>query len=174
MGDREPSQSGPSTSKRRRLLSFALLGVVAAGSIVTVISLDWSAGPTVRANSDDVAQVSLGKTVYAENCASCHGANLEGQADWRIRKDDGRLPAPPHDETGHTWHHPDELLFKITKLGLKPPLAPDGYESDMPSFEGRLTDEQIWAALAFIKSTWSEETRARRNLRGSAAKQDGE
>jgi mono/diheme cytochrome c family protein len=170
MHDRPPTQSGHSTLKRRGLLLFALLGAVAVGGIVTVVSLDWSAGPTVRANPDDLAQVSLGKTIYADNCASCHGANLAGQPDWRVHKEDGRLPAPPHDETGHTWHHPDEQLFQITKLGLKPPLAPDGYESDMPSFGGTLSDEQIWAVLAFIKSTWPEETRARRSLRDSAAK----
>ena len=41
---------------------------------------------------------------YQEYCASCHGVNLEGQANWRSRNQDGTLPAPPHDETGHTWH----------------------------------------------------------------------
>jgi mono/diheme cytochrome c family protein len=153
-------------------LLWALLGLVTVGGIVAAATLDWSAGPAIQANPDAPDQVLLGKTVYAESCASCHGAKLEGQADWRIRKSDGRLPAPPHDETGHTWHHPDEQLFRITKLGLKPPLAPDGYESDMPAFEGTLTDEQIWAALAFIKSTWPKHIRDRRSLRDSAAKQD--
>ena len=153
---------------------LALLGVATVGGIIAAATLYWSAAPDIQANPDAPDQVSLGKTVYADNCASCHGASLEGQADWRIRKSDGRLPAPPHDETGHTWHHPDEQLFRITKLGLKPPLAPDGYESDMPAFEGTLTDEQIWAALAFIKSTWPEHIRDRRSLRDSAAKKDGE
>ena len=155
----------------------ALLGVVTVGGIIAAVTfnwatLDWSNAPAIQANPDGPDQVSLGKTVYAGSCASCHGAKLEGQAEWRIRKSDGRLPAPPHDETGHTWHHPDEQLFRITKLGLKPPLAPDGYESDMPSFEATLTDEQIWAALAFIKSTWPKHIRDRRSLRDSAAKKD--
>ncbi|MDA1324772.1 MAG: hypothetical protein O3C34_08500, partial [Proteobacteria bacterium] len=35
-----------------------------------------------------------------------------------------------------------------------PPLAPEGYQSDMPAFEGVLTGTQIWAVLAFIKSKW--------------------
>lgn len=113
------------------------------------------------ANPDDARQVETGKTVYGEYCAACHGKDLEGQPDWRIRKPDGRLPAPPHDETGHTWHHPDEHLFRITKMGVKPPLAPDGYESDMPAFDGVLSDEEILAAIAYIKSRWSERTRGR-------------
>ncbi len=71
----------------------------------------------------------------------------------------GRLPAPPHDATGHTWHHPDEMLFRITKFGAR--TYPSGYETDMPAFDNRLTDEEIAASLAFIKSTWPAEIRAR-------------
>ena len=69
------------------------------------------------------------------------------------------MPAPPHDETGHTWHHPDEQLFRITKYGVKPPLAPPGYESDMPAFDGVLTDAEIWVVLAYIKSLWPTKSR---------------
>ncbi|MEP5436335.1 MAG: cytochrome c, partial [Paracoccaceae bacterium] len=87
---------------------------------------------------------------------SCHGKNLEGQSDWQIRMPNGRLPAPPHDRTGHTWHHPDEHLFRITKFGIVPPLAPEGYESDMPAFGDVLSDDEIWSALNFIKSTWPD------------------
>lgn len=123
------------------------------------------------ANPDNEQQVTMGKRIYEANCASCHGVNLEGQATWRIRKPDGRLPAPPHDETGHTWHHPDVGLFRITKVGLKPPLAPEGYESDMPSFGDILTDEEIWAVLAFIKSTWPENIKTRQHEMSKGALQ---
>ncbi len=99
-----------------------------------------------------------GRTPYAEHCARCHGAKLEGQPDWMKRKPDGRLLAPPHDESGHTWHHSDEQLFRITKFGLKA-IAPD-YESDMPAFEVSLSDSQIEAILDFVKSTWPDRARA--------------
>jgi hypothetical protein len=79
----------------------------------------------------------------------------EGQPDWRRRQANGRLPAPPHDESGHTWHHPDHVLFGITQKGLVPPHSPGDYESDMPAFGGKLTDEEIWAVLAYIKSYWT-------------------
>ncbi len=65
------------------------------------------------------------------------------------------MPAPPHDGSGHTWHHPDAVLFGITKKGVVPPYAPVGYESDMPAFAGKLSDDEIWAVLAYIKSHWS-------------------
>jgi mono/diheme cytochrome c family protein len=128
-------------------------GAVAAAAGLAAWAL-WPASAVDRADPADGALVALGEAVYRRHCASCHGARLEGQPDWRARKPDGRLPAPPHDESGHTWHHSDLQLFGLTKTGLKPPLAPAGYESDMPGFAEVLADREIWAVLAFIKSTW--------------------
>lgn len=103
-------------------------------------------------------QILQGKAIYANYCAACHGASLEGQANWRNRLANGRLPAPPHDETGHTWHHADEVLFDIVKNGLVPgKTAPPGYESDMPAYRDILKDEDIIAILAYIKSQWPAE-----------------
>ncbi len=113
-----------------------------------------------RIDSTDAEQVATGKSVYGAKCASCHGAKLEGQPNWRMRLANGRLPAPPHDQTGHTWHHTDADLFGITKHGLKP-YAPAGYQSDMLAFDGRLSDDQIGAVIAYIKSTWPAGIRAR-------------
>lgn len=96
----------------------------------------------------------LGASVYAQHCAACHGAKLEGQPNWQQRLPNGRMPAPPHDESGHTWHHPPQVLFGITKFGLVPPFAPPGYESDMPAFAGKLSDDEIRAVLAYIESHW--------------------
>ena len=95
-----------------------------------------------------------GKRLYDLHCASCHGLKLEGQPNWQKRLANRKLPAPPHDESGHTWHHPDEVLFGITKFGLVPPYAPPGYPSDMPAFGGTLSDREINTVLAYIKSNW--------------------
>ncbi|WP_324288662.1 c-type cytochrome [Hoeflea alexandrii] len=76
-----------------------------------------------------------------------------GGAGWRT----AACRLPPHDESGHTWHHSDQDLFDITKLGVGGVVA--GYESDMPAFEDILSDEEIAAVLAFIKSTWPERQR---------------
>ena len=114
--------------------------------------------PRPNADPADTQQVARGKAVYAARCASCHGVNLEGQPNWRQRLPNGRSPAPPHDPSGHTWHHSDALLFDIIKRGIEPH-APPGYQSDMPAFGQVLPDADIWAVLAYIKSTWPEETR---------------
>jgi mono/diheme cytochrome c family protein len=107
----------------------------------------------------DPAELASGEKVYAQHCAACHGARLEGQPNWRARLPSGRMPAPPHDDSGHTWHHPDEVLFGITKHGLVPPYAPPAYASDMPGFADKLSDEEIRAVLAYIGSHWSPEVR---------------
>ncbi|AWB35657.1 hypothetical protein DBV39_05490 [Orrella marina] len=99
-----------------------------------------------------------GKILYEQYCASCHGVNLEGQPRWRDRMSNGRLPAPPHDVTGHTWHHPDAELRSLIRDGLVPGItAPPGYESDMPAYGEILTDEQIDLILAYIKGFWPEQ-----------------
>ena len=108
---------------------------------------------------NDASVVERGKVVYAEQCARCHGKNLEGQPDWRHPLPNGRLPAPPHDATGHTWHHSDKQLFDMTKLG--PGAIVPGYESDMPGFQDKLSDADIWAVLSYIESTWPADIRAK-------------
>ncbi|KFC70290.1 putative bifunctional cbb3-type cytochrome c oxidase subunit II/cytochrome c [Devosia sp. LC5] len=95
-----------------------------------------------------------GRELYLEQCASCHGVDLEGQPDWMARLPNGRLPAPPHDETGHTWHHSDRQLFRIIKEGLAS-IVP-GYETDMPAFADTMTDDEIRSVLDYIKGTWPE------------------
>ena len=125
------------------------------GAIVLGVAV-WAFWPATldRADPNDARLVATGEAVYRQHCASCHGARLEGQPGWRSPKENGRLPAPPHDKTGHTWHHSDAQLFALTKQGVKPPLAPPGYESDMIGYGEILSDREIWAVLAYIKSTW--------------------
>jgi mono/diheme cytochrome c family protein len=147
----------------------AAVAVLAVALVALAVWLLWPQARSSR--GDDPARIALGKTVYGQYCASCHGANLEGQPNWMSRKPDGRLPAPPHDETGHTWHHPTEQLFQMTKHGMKPPLAPQGYESDMPAFADLLSDAQIEAVLAYIKSRWPDEIRERQRRNDEAYRQ---
>ena len=120
------------------------------------------ASPVAADHNWDHRDIVAGQSLYVDNCASCHGANLEGQPNWQSPNADGVLPAPPHDETGHTWHHDDELLFEYTKLGGAAALevrGVAGFNSGMPGFGETLTDDEIWNILAYIRSTWSERER---------------
>lgn len=124
------------------------------GALALAAVSAWLLAPSeIRIDHTDARLVARGEEVYAQHCASCHGRNLEGQPDWQSRNAQGRLPAPPHDEHGHTWHHDDRVLFEVTKYGLAKH-APPGYQSDMPAFGGTLGDRDIVAALAFIQSRW--------------------
>mgnify|MGYP003583853481 FL=1 len=134
---------------------IGVLGVLALGAGLYEPLMDSS---PAFIDPSDQELVANGKGIYANNCASCHGAKLEGQPDWRVRQANGRLPAPPHDESGHTWHHPDAVLIDITKNGLVPGVtAPPGYVSDMPAYGKLLTDHDIQAVLAYIKSSWPKQ-----------------
>lgn len=144
----------------RFLAPAFVLSVLAAASFgiwSATAQSDAEAIP-VMPNTVDILQ---GAALYADNCAACHGANLEGQPDWQIPDDDGVLPAPPHDATGHTWHHTDGLLFNYTAIGGREMMARLGVEfnSGMPGMADTLSEQEIWNILAFIQSTWPDRQR---------------
>jgi len=137
-----------------------VLGAVAVFAFV--LALVGGLWPrAARPDLDDRARIAAGAPLYAKYCASCHGPELQGQPNWKVPLANGRMPAPPHDDRGHTWHHASDVLFALTKHGMKPPYAPAGYESDMPAFAGAMSDDEIWSVLAFIRSRWSERVRRR-------------
>jgi mono/diheme cytochrome c family protein len=143
---------------RSRIVWLGVAAIAGAASVVLVLARSEEAVP--RADPENSAQVAFGQGVYARHCASCHGANLEGEANWRRRKPDGHLPAPPHDASGHTWHHPDTQIFAVIKHGSAA-FIPSGYVSGMPGFVGKLEDREIWAIIAFIKNRWPADIRRR-------------
>ena len=122
-------------------------------AIAIYLTEDKVAEATVTLNPEDKVTILLGKSVYVQNCASCHGVKLEGQKDWMSRLPDGLMPAPPHDETGHTWHHSDKYLFMITKYGIEDIIG-QKYANNMPAYKNILSDKEIISVLSYIKSTW--------------------
>jgi mono/diheme cytochrome c family protein len=134
---------------------------IEAIALAVVISL--GAAGAQAASLLDGRDIEAGKELYAQNCASCHGADLEGQPNWREPGADGILPAPPHDESGHTWHHDTGLLFDYVKHGGAAALADRGvadFASGMPGFAGTLNDGEILDILGFIRSTWPDRMQA--------------
>jgi S-disulfanyl-L-cysteine oxidoreductase SoxD len=135
---------------------LSVVVILLIGGVIFYLSLPVNkAEANITLKHEDGAIVDLGRTVYAENCASCHGVALEGHANWRQRDAAGYLPAPPHDETGHTWHHPDSYLFLMTKYGIEEIIG-KSYPNNMPAYEDKLVDGDIIAVLSYIKSTWPD------------------
>lgn len=110
----------------------------------------------------DDRDLANGKTLYTETCATCHGAQLQGQPNWQTPDENGIMPAPPHDASGHTWHHDNQLLFDYTWLGGQQTLETrgvTGFASNMPAFKDTLTQDDVWDILGYIRSTWPEHER---------------
>jgi mono/diheme cytochrome c family protein len=140
-------------------LSFVAIGVItilgylafssykSPSSNAPVTILETTVPPIPTLNPEVVA---MGKQLYDQYCASCHGVNLEGVPDWKTTQPDGSLLPPPHDSSGHTWHHPDPVLIEIITNGGDPTL----YNTKMPGFGNRLTESEIEAVLDYIKSHW--------------------
>ena len=113
-------------------------------SIIFIVSL------LLMGCSSTSAEIAEGKVVYDQYCASCHGFSGEGQTNWQYPTESGVVPAPPHDDSGHTWHHPDAQLLAVIDNG----------RNTMPGYAGTLTPAQQAAVLAYIKTFWSPEIRA--------------
>ena len=139
----------------RRSLGRTLAGVLLLGCVFGMgrAALRW------REDAAQANQAARGAQVYAGECASCHGANLEGQPRWWEPGADGLLPAPPHDATGHSWQHSDAELVRLVTEGPTVFAAP-GYRSAMPAYAGRLPLSDILAVVAYIKGTWPAGVRA--------------
>ena len=94
--------------------------------------------PTISLEQGSNQFIARGAQLYAASCQVCHGDQ------------DGRgvtSGASTHNQTGHTWHHPDAQL-KDWILNGKFPGA-------MPSFTGVLTEEEVDTILSHIKSWWT-------------------
>lgn len=146
----------------RRLRWGSSLGVLAVLAVALVMAActasdsgeeNEAQNPYPIVPTDDLT--AIGEPLYNTNCASCHGDTttpppLEG--------------APPHTDEGHTWHHPDRLLVDWILDGV--PLA-----RVMPKWRGQLTEDEVRAILAYIKTFWSEEHREQQ-IEGSIQYED--
>ena len=147
--------------KQRRVFWLVIPILIFGAAFIAYQLMDSSNEPVVinqtavlplpTLNPENVSQ---GEILYAQYCAKCHGANLEGASNWKQRLPDGSLPPPPHDSSGHTWHHSDELLINITENG-----GDSTDNSKMTPFKDQLSREEVVAILEFIKSKWGREER---------------
>lgn len=153
---REQKQRQLAKEQKQRQ-QWMMIGLVLVGVTLILIGvLSRQSGREATTDLSNPQLVAMGEDVYNTYCAACHGFDLEGQADWQQANPDGSFRAPPHDETGHTWHHSDASLVESIKLGGTR-LQPNIGVSAMPAYDDVLTDQQITAVLAYIKSTWPQE-----------------
>ena len=73
---------------------------------------------------------------------------------------------PPHNATGHTWHHSDRQLTAIILDGsgqmgemMRQMMGTVKDTPRMPAFRGALAEEDVANILAYIKTWWTPEQR---------------
>ena len=156
----------------KSVLVMPLLGLITG--LAWYFYMQRAEAPSPHAlRPDDAALVARGSAIYAQHCAACHGVRGEGQPNWRDRGPNGLLPAPPHDASGHTWHHPDAQLFDITRRGMAAVIQQPAYPSAMPAYQGVLSDADIVAVLSHIKAQWPPELRAHHDQVNAQARSAG-
>ena len=149
-------------------LSFALYSTV----VIVVLTACAPEQPLVNQYNTvvpplptlDSSQIARGKQIYQQHCASCHGANAEGAANWKTPDENLNYPPPPHNDDGHTWHHPDRVLYEAIRDGIRDPLRPN-QPMRMQPFGDKLSDAEIRAVIAYFKSLWTSEHRKFQYLR---------
>ena len=165
---RSRSLKEPAGRARRRIdvLERSLIGVALISSTLgafvaftgwRIESIAWGAGP---AGMFAPTAEQRGERLYNVYCSTCHGGPevVGGRAD--------TLTYPPrHDASGHTWQHPDCELLSIVRNGgddmtraLRASQARPG-AVEMPAFKERLSDDDIGAVLAYIKTLLTQEER---------------
>jgi mono/diheme cytochrome c family protein len=143
-------------AQKQKQKQYLMIGLAAVGILLILTAVLFMSRGNAASSTADLSNrqlVAMGETVYGTYCAACHGFDLEGQPEWQQPFADGTFKAPPHDETGHTWHHSDAYLVESIKQGGARLDATIGV-SLMPAYEDVLTDQQILAVLAYIKSSW--------------------
>ena len=143
---------------QRRWAGFGIIAILAFVAACTNQTRTQTATPLPPMPTLDAERVLQGREVYQAHCATCHGANAEGAPHWATPSPDGLYPAPPHDDSGHTWHHSDHVLEETIRDGMGDPLRP-GSPMRMPAFGEVLAEAEVRAVIAHFKSLWSEEHR---------------
>jgi mono/diheme cytochrome c family protein len=89
--------------------------------------------------------IAAGKQAYTRNCAPCHGTSGEGGPGNDL------IPAAP-DLTDAAWDHggTDGEIFTSIRNGIPPDL-------NMTPFKDRLTDDDIWNVVNYVRSLAKKE-----------------
>jgi mono/diheme cytochrome c family protein len=110
-----------------------------------VVILFLTRAPGLPSNSGNpvpktAESVAAGKTVFMQDCAVCHGTDGHGDGPAAAR-----LNPPPADlYAAHVDYHSDQQLYDWIRDGIN--------GSAMTGFKGKLSDQQIWDVVNYVRS----------------------
>ncbi|MDQ7028218.1 MAG: cytochrome c [Anaerolineae bacterium] len=140
-----------------RYYFFSLIFFLAAcGNSVTMpqasIPIAVEAVPTI---SPDNSQLAAAQRNYNTLCAHCHGYGGDGQPLETAERTEtlGYHTVPLHNSAGHTWQHPDQLLFETIKYGVESPIN----LYTMTPFGDLLSDDEIFAIIDYLRLWWTDD-----------------
>jgi len=138
-------QYPPARLKTRKILFALLLVFICVLVVYSVIENNkpWVVPEEFKTMKNPLpateANLQAAKTIYLDQCANCHGDHGKGDGP------EGRMYSPlPTDLTDarHMNTVQDGVLFYQITQGRKP----------MPSFKRKLTEEQRWQLVLFVRT----------------------
>jgi menaquinol-cytochrome c reductase cytochrome b/c subunit len=130
-----------------RPVAIAIMGLVVVGLAFLTIQAVVTTPPQAEAVSvggDLAARIEAGGSMYAEQCAECHGANGEGA---EIKTRPGEFTNPLNSED-FLETHSSETIVRLISYG-----QPDlGMQAFGLAYGGTLTDPEIRSIVDFIES----------------------
>ena len=122
------------------VISWSILFLIVGFFTIEGMAHGWMAPKKAANIKNPIAlndkSTERGKEVYNQNCAACHGDNIEGLA----AEAAGLEMSPPNLKKRLRTHSDGDFFWKI-KEG----------RGDMPSFNDDLSDEQVWEVINYIR-----------------------
>ena len=121
------------------------------------INISGVENPLRKDQSKFKEHVAAGGATYIRNCMYCHGDNLDGQGHFAK----GFNPPPANFQDPGTIAMLQEayLFWRVAKGGPGLPKESTPWNSVMPAWEDRLTEEQIWQVIMYLYDATGQQPR---------------
>ena len=132
------------------IFATAILIFVASDSVTLTKASETSVNTLAAIQDNPIPtseeSISAGRSIYGRFCRSCHGPRADGRG---MTAPPGSRPANLVDDQ---WDHgaSDSEIFTVIREGVPP-------NYDMDAWEGRITDDDIWNVVNFLRDLGSNE-----------------
>jgi mono/diheme cytochrome c family protein len=121
------------------------------------VNISGAENPLRKDQANFKKHVAAGGEIYIRNCVYCHGDNLDGGGHFAY----GFNPPPANFQDPGTIAMLQEayLFWRIAKGGPGLPRESTPWNSVMPAWDDRLTEEQIWQVIMYLYDATGQQPR---------------